>query len=134
MYWFVAAVAVFVLEMFVGTLYLLIVGAALAGAGVASYLFEGQAAPILNAALLAAAGLFWLHKKLQARRPVDSAANDLDIGQTVKILRRLHGAEYQVSYRGTVWHARSDGGEPESGFARITGKDGNTLIIQSRQP
>ncbi|MGF6148643.1 NfeD-like C-terminal, partner-binding [Kingella potus] len=134
MYWFVAAVAVFVLEMFTGTLYLLIAGAALAGAGIASFLFHGQTVPILTAAFLSAVGLFWLHRRLQRRTPAARAANDLDIGQSVKILRRLHGAEYEVAYRGTVWHARIEGGEPESGFAVIGGKDGNTLLIHPDQP
>ena len=49
MYWFIAAVAVLVVEMFVGTLYLLIISAALAGAGAASLLFDGSAVPILTA-------------------------------------------------------------------------------------
>ena len=48
MYWFIAAVAVLVIEMFVGTLYLLIISAALAGAGAASLLFDGSAVPILT--------------------------------------------------------------------------------------
>ena len=43
MYWFIAAVAVLEVEMFVGTLYLLIISAALAGAGAASLLFDGSA-------------------------------------------------------------------------------------------
>ena len=45
MYWFIVAVAVLVVEMFVGTLYLLIISAALAGAGAASLLFDGSAVP-----------------------------------------------------------------------------------------
>ena len=54
MYWFIAAVAVLVVEMFVGTLYLLIISAALAGAGAASLLFDGSAVPILTAAAISA--------------------------------------------------------------------------------
>ena len=50
-YWFIAAVAVFVLEMFSGTVYLLVLSAALAGAGFCALLFNVNAvASVLVAA------------------------------------------------------------------------------------
>ena len=111
MYWFIAAVAVLVVEMFVGTLYLLIISAALAGAGAASLLFDGSAVPILT--------------------PADEAGNDLDIGQTVKILRRVSEGQYEVSYRGTTWQARALNARTaaEPSFAVIGGKEGNILLV-----
>ena len=131
MYWFIAAVAVLVVEMFVGTLYLLIISAALAGAGAASLLFDGSAVPILTAAI-SAVGLFWLHGFIKRRRtPADEVSNDLDIGQTVKILRRVSEGQYEVSYRGTTWQARALNARPsaEPSFAVIGGKEGNILLV-----
>ena len=122
MYWFIAAVAVLVVEMFVGTLYLLIISAALAGAGAASLLFDG----------ISAVGLFWLHGFIKRRRtPADEVSNDLDIGQTVKILRRVSEGQYEVSYRGTTWQARALNARAaaEPSFAVIGGKEGNILLV-----
>ena len=112
MYWFIAAVAVLVVEMFVGTLYLLIISAALAGAGAASLLFDGSAVPILTAAAISAVGLLY-------------------IGQTVKILRRVSEGQYEVSYRGTTWQARALNAQAaaEPSFAVIGGKEGNILLV-----
>ena len=131
MYWFIAAVAVLVVEMFVGTLYLLIISAALAGAGAASLLFDGSAVPILTAAAISAVGLFWLHGLISRRTPADEAGNDLDIGQTVKILRRVSEGQYEVSYRGTTWQARALNARitAEPSFAVIGGKEGNILLV-----
>lgn len=132
MYWFIAAVAVLVVEMFVGTLYLLIISAALAGAGAASLLFDGSAVPILTAAAISAVGLFWLHGFIKCRRtPADEVSNDLDIGQTVKILRRVSEGQYEVSYRGTTWQARALNAQAaaEPSFAVISGKEGNILLV-----
>ena len=132
MYWFIAAVAVLVVEMFVGTLYLLIISAALAGAGAASLLFDGSAVPILTAAAISAVGLFGLHGFIKRRRtPADEVSNDLDIGQTVKILRRVSEGQYEVSYRGTTWQARALNARPsaEPSFAVIGGKEGNILLV-----
>ena len=123
MYWFIAAVAVLVVEMFVGTLYLLIISAALAGAGAASLLFDGSAVPILTAAAISAVGLFWLHGFIKRRRtPAD---------QTVKILRCVSEGQYEVSYRGTTWQARALNARPsaEPSFAVIGGKEGNILLV-----
>ena len=125
MYWFIAAVAVLVVEMFVGTLYLLIISAALAGAGAASLLFDGSA-------VISAVGLFWLHGFIKRRRtPADEVSNDLDIGQTVKILRRVSEGQYEVSYRGTTWQARALNARAaaEPSFAVIGGKEGNILLV-----
>jgi len=41
-YWLIAAVAVFMLELFSGTVYLLVLSAALAGAGLTAWLFKRQ--------------------------------------------------------------------------------------------
>ena len=41
-YWLIAAVAVFMLELFSGTVYLLVLSAALAGAGITAWLFNAH--------------------------------------------------------------------------------------------
>jgi nodulation efficiency nfeD family protein len=55
----------------------------------------------------------------------------LDIGQTVKILRRVSEGQYEVSYRGTTWQARALNARAaaEPSFAVIGGKEGNILLV-----
>jgi nodulation efficiency nfeD family protein len=55
----------------------------------------------------------------------------LDIGQTVKILRRVSEGQYEVSYRGTTWQARAlnTRAAAEPSFAVIGGKEGNILLV-----
>jgi len=87
---------------------------------------------ILPAAAISAVGLFWLHGFIKRRRtPADEAGNDLDIGQTVKILRRVSEGQYEVSYRGTTWQARALNARAaaEPSFAVIGGKEGNILLV-----
>ncbi|MDO5074208.1 MAG: NfeD family protein [Neisseria animaloris] len=132
--WFIAAVLVLIVELFIGTIYLLVVSAALFGAGLTAWLFDSLAASIITAAVLAAVGVWWVHGwiKKHRRSPVDeSARNDLDIGQTVQINRHLHGNLYEVHYRGTVWQAQADNGAVHAAgqTAVITGKNGNILLI-----
>lgn len=133
MFWFIAAVLLFVLEMFLGTAYLLILGAALVGGGIASLFSDGHTLPLITTAVLSALGLAWLHIPLskRSRQPEDSQTNDLDIGQTVQIIRHLHTDRYEVAYRGTFWQARALNHTPASSAvsAVIGGKEGNTLLI-----
>ena len=58
--------------------------------------------------------------------------DDLDIGQTVHILRRLHGDYYEVAYRGTHWQAQAENADAvrTTSTAVITGKNGNVLLIR----
>mgnify|MGYP002740897263 FL=1 len=135
-YWFIAAVAVFVLEMFSGPVYLLVLSAALAGAGFCALLFNVNAvASVLVAAFLSAVGTLYVYR-LRGKSPKNKALqqhNDLDIGSVVQIEQPLSGGAWRVFYRGTTWEARA--ARPHAHFqmgdnARICGKDGITLLIE----
>lgn len=133
-YWLIAAVLVLIFELFAGTIYLLVVSAALFGAGIAALLFNSPGISIITAAALSAVGIWWAHgwiKKHRRTPAEESARNDLDIGQTVQILRHLHGNLYEVHYRGTLWQAQAQNaaGTPAAQTAVITGKNGNILLI-----
>ena len=52
--WFIAAALILIFELFVGTIYLLVVSAALFGAGLAELLFGQTTISVLTAAVLAA--------------------------------------------------------------------------------
>ena len=135
-YWLIAAVAVFMLELFSGTVYLLVLSAALAGAGLTACLFNTSAvASMLVAAFLSAVGTLYVYR-LRGKSPKNKALqqhNDLDIGSVVQIEQPLSGGAWRVFYRGTTWEARA--ARPHAHFqmgdnARICGQDGITLLIE----
>ncbi len=135
-YWLIAAVAVFMLELFSGTVYLLVLSAALAGAGLTAWLFNTSAvASMMVAAFLSAVGTLYVYR-LRGKSPKNKALqqhNDLDIGSVVQIEQPLSGGAWRVFYRGTTWEARA--ARPHAHFqmgdnARICGKDGITLLIE----
>ena len=130
--WFIAAAAVLIVELFVGTVYLLVVSAALFGAGLVYWLTGNTSIAVAAAAVLSAVGIWVVHSKFKKTAPCQELNDDLDIGQTVQILRRLHGDCYEVSYRGTHWQAQAENADAvqTTSTAVITGKNGNVLLIR----
>ena len=130
--WFIAAAAVLFVELFVGTVYLLVVSAALFGAGLVYWLTGDTSIAVAAAAVLSAAGIWLVHGKFKKTAPRQELNDDLDIGQTVHILQRLHGDCYEVSYRGTRWQAQAENADAvqTTSTAVITGKNGNVLLIR----
>ena len=130
--WFIAAAAVLIVELFVGTVYLLVVSAALFGAGLVYWLTGDTSIAVAAAAVLSAAGIWLVHGKFKKTAPRQELNDDLDIGQTVHILQRLHGECYEVSYRGTRWQAQAENADAvqTTSTAVITGKNGNVLLIR----
>ena len=130
--WFIAAAAVLIVELFVGTVYLLVVSAALFGAGLVYWLTGDTSIAVVAAAVLSASGIWVVHGKFKKTAPRQELNDDLDIGQTVHILRRLHGDCYEVSYRGTHWQAQAENADAvqTTSTAVITGKNGNVLLIR----
>ena len=130
--WFIVAAAVLIVELFVGTVYLLVVSAALFGAGLVYWLTGNTSIAVAAAAVLSAVGIWVVHSKFKKTAPCQELNDDLDIGQTVQILRRLHGDCYEVSYRGTHWQAQAENADAvqTTSTAVITGKNGNVLLIR----
>lgn len=130
--WFIAAAAVLIVELFVGTVYLLVVSATLFGAGLVYWLTGDTSIAVAAAAVLSAAGIWLVHGKFKKTAPRQELNDDLDIGQTVQILRRLHGDCYEVFYRGTHWQAQAENVDAvqTTSTAVITGKNGNVLLIR----
>ena len=135
MYWLIAAVILVVLEMFVGTFYLLVIAAALASVGLTEWLFAtGMEFNLALLGVLCLGGIF-LARRYQKRRASDHVQVNLplDINQAVKIEQHLHDNVYQVNYRGTVWQAQLQDtqdigiGQP----AYISARQGNVLFIRS---
>lgn len=136
MYWLIAAAALFVLEMFVGTVYLLVVAASLLGAALTAGLFQaGWQAALSVAVLLSALGIFFVYRwrKNHRRSAAEQSNDDLDIGHTVILQSRQDDGLWLVHYRGAPWQARADFPAQVGQNARIAGKDGNILILTPQE-
>ncbi|MDF7675885.1 NfeD family protein [Neisseriaceae bacterium ESL0693] len=135
MYWIIAAVVLFIIEMFTGTFYLLIISASLASAGLSAWLFQtSQNTNALIAILCSIAGILFMRFWLKKRQPSPSAelfTQAIDDGQPVVLYKPLADNLWQVQYRGTVWQAcLQDAKEAKPGsIAYITGQKGNVLFI-----
>lgn len=133
--WFIIAAIVLIIELFIGSIYLMVISAALFGAGIAAFFTNNTSIALFTAAFLAGGGIWWTHiwlKKHKHTPNEDALKNDLDIGQTVHILRHLHTNIYEVSYRGTHWQAQALNQVSSNHTAQtavITGKNSNVLLI-----
>lgn len=129
--WFVAAVAVLIIELLTGTVYLLVVSAALAGSGIAYGLTGSTPAAVLTAALLSALGIWFVHAKTAVGKVETDSYQDLDTG---KICRNppIHRRQPLRSFLSRYALAGAKYGQEvfEPGTrALIVRKEGNLLII-----
>ena len=135
MYWLIAAVILVILEMFVGTFYLLVIAAALASVGLTEWLFAtGMEFNLALLGVLCLGGIFLARRYQKRRASAHVQINlPLDINQAVKIEQHLHDNVYQVHYRGTVWQAQlQDTQNINIGqTAYISARQGNVLFIRS---
>lgn len=131
-FWFIAAALMLIAELFLGSVYLMVLSGALAGAGLVHYFSGSFSLALFYAAVLCGIGIFAVSRQLQKRAKPSGADDDLDIGQTVQILNALPGGRYEVLYRGAHWQAHALNGTPSETpqQAVIAGKQGNTLLIQ----
>ena len=134
-YWLIAAVILVVLEMFVGTFYLLVIAAALASVGLTEWLFATGIEFNLGLLGVLCLGGIFLARRYQKRRAASHAQVNLplDVNQAVKVEQHLHDNVYQVHYRGAVWQAQlQDNSDINIGqTAYISGRQGNVLHIRS---
>ena len=135
MYWLIAAVILVILEMFVGTFYLLVIAAALASVGLTEWLFATGIEFNLGLLGVLCLGGIFLARRYQKRRAASHVQVNLplDVNQAVKVEQHLHDNVYQVHYRGTVWQAQlQDTQNINIGqTAYISGRQGNVLHIRS---
>ncbi len=133
-YWFLAALALFGLEMASGTFYLLVLGIALAIGGGAALIGLGTPLQLVLAALAGITGTVLLRRRKSAA-PVESAEQSLDIGQPVKVLTWRDDGSARVHYRGAEWDAEPESPDtPRDATLYIKALHGSTLILTHHKP
>ncbi len=133
--WFIAAFVLVAAELMSGSLYLLVIGAGAAAAGVLALAGVGFAAQIALAAVVSVAGIAVL-KLLRRGGKGESgnAALSFDAGQIVEVIEQRADGGLRVNYRGTQWDAEIEGGGTAAPGERLTIKStrGNSLILATR--
>ena len=134
--WVLVGLGLVIAELLTGTFYLLMLGIAAFGGGVAAWLGQGFPVQALAACVVAAAGsyLVYLYHAKNARRqmpPVDHAQPvtfEVWVNQDARLAR--------VRYRGASWEARVEGDAAldPGGMLYIVAAEGNTLTVNKTRP
>ena len=121
--WFVGAALLVAVELFAGTLYLLMAAVGAAAGGVLALMGGPEWAQFLAAALIAIAGFSWLRQRGRSSIGAAETPNlSFDVGQPVEVLERRPDGTARVFYRGTQWDAEI---APDAG-------DGPYMILEVR--
>lgn len=134
--WVLGGLALVIAELLTGTFYLLMLGIAAFGGGIAAWLGQGFPLQALAACVVAAAGSYFVHvyhakNAREQMRPVDHA-QPVTFEEWVNREARLA----RVRYRGASWEARVEGNDAldAGGMLYIVATDGNTLTVNKTRP
>ncbi len=134
--WLVAGVALVIAELVTGTFFLLVLGvAALVGSGI-GYAGGALVWQALAAAVVAVAGVVWVHRYKQTLSP--NRMQGLDVGQPAAFESWVNksAGHARVKYRDALWDAQIAGdasGEPGE-ILYVVSVDGNTLKVSKTRP
>ena len=137
-YWLVAAGAAVIVELFIGTFYLLMIAIGLAAGALAALLGLGLAAQTLAAALVGVGATVVLRRSRFGKTGTRAQAGrdpniNMDIGQKVNVPAWQDGAA-RVMYRGALWdveldRSASEHAIPTPGQYTIREVRGSRLIV-----
>ena len=137
LWWLLAGAAVAV-ELLTGTFYLMLLAIGLVAAAMAAHLGLSQPVQLVVAAVVGGGAVVGWHLVRQ-RRPQEPPAEanrdvNLDIGETVQVLRWSPEGTTQVKYRGAQWTAVPAAGTiPVAGPHRILEVVGSRLVLEPLQ-
>jgi membrane protein implicated in regulation of membrane protease activity len=131
MSWFLIAGLLVILELFVGTFYLLMVAVGIVAGGIAAWAGAAVPGQALVAALVGVAATLLLHRR--SRKAKSGSVRDpnisLDIGQSITV-PEWHDGSARVMYRGALWDVDlAPGGHPTAGQYTIREIRGSRLIV-----
>jgi membrane protein implicated in regulation of membrane protease activity len=137
--WFIAAGVLVAVEIFSGTLYLLMLSLGMAAGGVLALAGAGFPLQLAGSGVIALVATLALRKsRLVSGRKKLSAAASLDVGNTVTVdewkTMPWGTCGARVSYRGTWWDVEPENGNapPEPGIFVIQGIRANRLIVKKQ--
>ncbi len=129
-FWWIACAVLVGAELITGTFYLAVLAVAAACGALAAHAgisWEIQAA---IAAVVAILGTLWVNRWRATHNATKSALDNMDAGQTVRVVEWKSDGTARVAYRGSTWDAElADASLPRGEVMAIVGTRGNTLII-----
>ncbi len=135
--WAIVALVLVIIEVTTGTFYLLVLGLAAFAGALAAYLNAGILTQVLATGIVAAVGLFAVHRWHQSRPLNSKSEPSLDIGQAVVLESWVDQSakRIRVKYRGASWDADlvGDADVKINDTLYICGADGSQLQV-SRTP
>ncbi len=132
--WWLAAGALVVVELFIGSFYLLMLALGCVAGAIAAHVGQGLSTQLFAAAIVGAGTTaLWHYRRARAPRsaPVESNRDaNLDIGQRLQIGAWDANGAARVNYRGSAWNVEYRGpGAPAPGAHVIVAVQGNRLIV-----
>jgi membrane protein implicated in regulation of membrane protease activity len=135
-FWWVGAGALVVLELLIGTFYMLMVALGFIAGAIARLVGAPPGVQLLVAAVVAAAAVLVLRRSRIGRRPPRPEAQqnpdvNLDIGAEIAI-EGWQDRRARTSYRGAQWDVELAPGEPEDArWYKVTALRGSCLIVSA---
>ena len=137
MLWLIAGLALIIIEMMTGTFYLLVLGIAAFAGALAAYLGGSSLLQVLCVGIIAAVGLFVVHRRNQAQNTGAQPDQSLDLGQAVILESWVdqNAGRARVKYRGASWdaHLLGDSNIQLNETLYICGADGSLLQVSRTQ-
>ena len=132
--WWIAAALLVGLELGTGTFYLLAVGVAFGGGGLAAWLGAGVPMQMAIGGVLSVAAVAIAHQ-WRGKRATPAQQMPLDHGQPVRVDVWNSDGTARVTYRGTQWNAElARPNVPRAETMYIVNMRGSTLILSDRRP
>lgn len=134
--WLLLGLALVIVELISGTFYLLVLGVAAFGGGIAAWLGATFPAQVIATSVVAGIGVYFVHA-YRARNAAQQMA-PIDAGQPANFESWVDqpAGLARVRYRGASWDARlEDAAAPQPGAVLyVLAAEGNTLKVTARRP
>ncbi len=130
--WWIAVIAMLILELLSGTIYLLMLALGLAAGALAAHAGAGFQAQLVIAAGVGAGAVTVWHLLRKRRPAAGGEALNLDVGHVLLIAEWGPQNQASVRYRGAEWMAvLKPGCSPAAdGRYRVAGIEGSSLLVE----
>ncbi|MEQ1838170.1 MAG: NfeD family protein [Candidatus Nitrotoga sp.] len=135
-YWFLLALGLLAMEMLTGTFYMLILSVAVGTGGLAALLGWDMSVQITCSVITGMIGVMVV-RKMKGAGTAKSEDQNLDVGQTVRLITWNNDGTARVHFRGAEWDAELEDfklGMVQPAVLYIKSVHGSRLVLTSYKP
>lgn len=135
-YWFLLALGLLAMEMLTGTFYMLILSVAVGTGGLAALLGWDMSVQITCSVITGMIGVM-IVRKMKGASTAKSEDQNLDVGQTVRLITWNNDGTARVHFRGAEWDAELEDfklGMVQPAVLYIKSVHGSRLVLTSHKP